>query len=319
MKFLVKSIGRKIAGPIIRRIAQSVSQSISRQMEDMLILQGRALALQNANRAPLSRLEDAEFKVFSQYGEDGILQHLIRETEIEQDEQIFVEFGVENYLESNTRFLLQSDYWRGMIIDGNKENMEFVRQNDLYWRNDLTAVAAWINRDNINDLIGSAGFKDNIGILSIDIDGNDYWVWEKINIINPVIVVVEWNGIFGARHAVTIPYESEFHRFDAHYSGLYYGASMRAFEILACRKGYSMVGTTRIGNNLFFVRNDRLGKLQPRTTDEVYVVPRFRDSRNAEGKLNFLSGSLRYDEIKGLPVVDLIHNNITTLHDLDKM
>ena len=155
-------------------------------MENLMILQGRALALQNAERAPLKNLQDAEFKVFSQFGEDGILQYLIRETAILDNEQIFIEFGVQDYVESNTRFLLMNDHWKGLIIDGSKQNMDRVRAKDIYWRYNLTAVSAWIDRDNINQIIGDAGFRGDIGILSIDIDGNDYWVWEKLDIVNPL-------------------------------------------------------------------------------------------------------------------------------------
>ncbi|MBS0173536.1 MAG: hypothetical protein JSR64_05825 [Nitrospira sp.] len=320
MRFSFSSLVRKIAEPIIQQVAGVAGRQFAsslRQIESMMILQGRSLSLQNVDRAPLACLQDAEFKVFSQYGEDGILQYLVRETGIERKEQVFVEFGVQDYWESNTRFLLQGDHWRGLIIDGSKEYMDSVRRSDLYWRNDLTAVAAWIDRDNINDLIGDAGFIGDIGILSVDIDGNDYWVWEKIDVVNPVIVVVEWNSVFGAKHAISIPYAREFDRATAHYSCLYWGASMRAFEDLGARKGYALVGSNRLGNNIFFVRHDRLGRLKALTTDEAYVVSRFRDSRDAQGNLNFLGDDRRYEEIKNLPVVDVVSGRTTTLHDLD--
>ena len=320
MRFSVSSLARTIAEPIIQQVTGLAGRQFAsslRQIENMMILQGRALALQNADRAPLARLQDAEFKVFSQYGEDGILQYLIRETGIEREEQIFVEFGVQDYLESNTRFLLQGDHWRGLIIDGSNQYMESVRRSDLYWRHDLTAVDAWIDRDNINDLIGGAGFKGDIGILSVDIDGNDYWIWEKIDVVNPVIVVAEWNSVFGSKHAVSIPYDRAFDRATAHYSCLYWGASMRAFEYLAEMKGYALVGSNKVGNNIFFVRRDRLGRLKPLSTEEAYVESRFRDSRDAQGNLNFLGGARRYEEIKNLPLVEVTSAHTTTLLDLD--
>ena len=320
MKFSLSSLARLIAEPVIQQVTGVAGRQFAsslRQIENLMILQGRTLALQNADRAPLDRLQDAEFKVFSQYGEDGILQHLIRETGIDRGEQTFVEFGVQDYLESNTRFLLQGDHWRGLIIDGSREYMEGVRRSDIYWRNDLTAIAAWIDRDNINSLIGDSGFTGNIGILSVDIDGNDYWIWEKIDVVNPVIVVAEWNSVFGPNHAVSIPYAREFDRATAHYSCLYWGASMRAFEELGARKGYALVGSNRVGNNIFFVRRDRLGRLKPLTTREAYVESRFRDSRDRQGNLNFLGGSRRYEEIKHLPVVDINSGQVTTLNDLD--
>lgn len=284
-----------------------------------MILQGRALALQNAGRAPLANIQEAEFKVFSQYGEDGILQYLIRETGITRKETTFVEFGVQNYSESNTRFLLMNDHWRGLIIDGSEQYMDSVRNQKIYWQHDLTAVAAWIDRDNINQLIGDAGFSGDIGILSVDIDGNDYWVWERIEVVNPVIVVVEWNSVFGQVHAISVPYDPAFQREKAHYSNLFWGASIAAFAHLAARKGYALLGSNTVGNNLFLVRNDRLGRLKPLSVAEAYVESRFRDSRNVTGKLNFLGGTKRRLEILDIPVVDVLSGNTTTMRKLDEL
>jgi hypothetical protein len=314
------SLGKAALNPILLRFFPNYSSQLALLKENFdhqLILQGRALALQNADRAPLKSLEDAEFKVFSQYGEDGILQYLIREAGLTRDEQIFVEFGVQNYQESNTRYLLQGDQWKGMIIDGSAASIDLVTKSQLYWRHDLTAVAAWIDCDNINDILLDSGFKGPIGLLSIDVDGNDYWIWKKIQVVDPVIVVVEWNSVFGPRHAVSIPYSPSFDRLSAHFSCLYWGASMAAFERLAIQKGYSLIGSNKVGNNLFFVRNDRLGRLRSCSTAEVYVESRFRDSRDPRGRLNFLSGRSRYEQIKDLDVIDLHTNQTTTLAKLD--
>ena len=300
------------------RVLLSHSTISSNQMiENSMILQGRTLALQNNDRAPLESVQDAEFKVFSQFGEDGVLQYLIQETGILPTEQTFIEFGVQNYSESNTRFLLMNNHWKGLIIDGSKQYMDVVRKSNIYWRHDITAVDAWIDRDNINQLIGDAGFRGDTGILSIDIDGNDYWVWEKIEVVNPVIVVVEWNSVFGDEYAITIPYNSAFQREKEHYSCLYWGASIRAFEHLAERKGYALLCSNSAGNNLFFVRRDRLGRLKPLSSKDAYVESTFRDSRDLSGKLNFLGGEKRRQEILDLSVIDVINDSMTTLRQLD--
>lgn len=313
---LIKLIANSVSTQLQLLLSSQISY-LKAQSDHQLILQGRALALENARHAPLNSLEDAEFKVFSQYGEDGILQYLVRETGLTREEQTFIEFGVQDYQESNTRFLLQSDQWKGLIIDGSSAYMDSVRRSELYWRHDLTAMAAWVDRDNINDLFLQSGFQGPIGLLSIDIDGNDYWIWKNIHVVDPVIVVVEWNSVFGPNHAVSIPYSSSFDRSSAHYSCLYWGASMAAFETLALQKGYSLIGSNKVGNNLFFVRNDRLGRLQPRSTQEAYVESRFRDSRDQHGSLNFLGGKRRYEEIKDLAVIDVRTNESTTLATLD--
>lgn len=318
--FSIQNMARQIAGTLSQQIEGVVGRAMAgqrQQLDDLLILQGRALAQANAARAPLARLQDAEFKVFSQFGEDGILQYLVRETGITRAETSFVEFGVQNYVESNTRFLLQNDHWRGMIIDGSKEYMDFVRNQDLYWRHDITAVNAWIDRDNINQLIGDHGFSGDLGILSVDIDGNDYWVWERIEVVRPVIVVAEWNSVFGPDHAISVPYDRAFERGKAHYSNLFWGASIAAFEHLADRKGYALLGSNTVGNNIFFVRKDRLGRLKPLSAREAWVDSRFRDSRDKEGRLNFLGGDKRKPEILDVPVVNVLDGQTTTLRALD--
>lgn len=318
----LQKLARLIVEPVSQRIDAVLSRSMStlrQQLDDSMILQGRALAVQNTLRAPLASIQDAEFKVFSQFGEDGILQYLIAETGIRRDEQVFVEFGVQNYVESNTRFLLMNNHWKGMIIDGSREYMDFVRSQDIYWRHDLTAVDAWIDRDNINQLIGDAGISGDIGVLSVDIDGNDYWVWERIEVVRPVIVVVEWNSVFGPEHAISVPYDPAFQREKAHHSNLFWGASIRAFASLAARKGYALMGSNAVGNNLFFVRSDRLGRLLPLSVSEAYVESRFRDSRDAGGQLNFLGGARRRLEILDVPLVQVESGATTTLRELDRM
>lgn len=317
----LKKLVQIFADPVSQRIETLVSSAMSshrKRMEDLLILQGRALALQNADRAPLHHLQDAEFKVFSQYGEDGVLQYLIRETGITRNETIFIEFGVQDYIESNTRFLLMNDHWRGLVMDGSRQYMDAVRNQDLCWRHDLTAIDAWIDRDNINQLIRNAGFSGDIGVLSVDIDGNDYWVWERVEVVNPIIVVVEWNSVFGPNQAISVPYDPDFQRDKAHYSNLFWGASITAFEHLAARKGYKLFGSNTVGNNLFFIRNDRLGRLMPLSAQEAYVESRFRDSRDSNGKLNFLGGEKRRLEILDLPVVDVVTGKMSTMRELDE-
>jgi hypothetical protein len=316
----LNEIARITAAPVVRILEAAVSGALSserQQMENLMILQGRALALSNADRSPFTRLEDAEFKVFSQFGEDGILQYLIRETGITRKETTFIEFGVQDYSESNTRFLLMNDHWRGLIIDGSKQFMDHVRKQDIYWRHDLTAIHAWIDRDNINQLIGDADIGGDIGILSIDIDGNDYWVWERIEVVNPVIVVAEYNSVFGSVHAISVPYDRAFQRHKAHQSNLFWGASIAALAHLATIKGYALLGSNTAGNNVFFVRQDRLGRLKPLSAAKAYVESRFRESRDAGGKLNYLSGDKRRQEVLNLSVVDVTNGEALTLRELD--
>lgn len=249
-------------------------------------------------------LAAAEFKVFSQWGEDGILQHLVQQTR--PCPKVFVEFGVENYSEANTRFLLSNDNWAGLVIDGNRDNIEVIKKDNIYWRHNLKAEHAFITRENINDLIRRNGITGNIGLLSIDIDGNDYWVWEALDVVVPRIVVVEYNSRFGPERAVTVPYDSQFGRIRSHHSNIYYGASLKALWLLARKKGYAFVGCNSAGNNAFFVhREGKPEKIAELTPLEGWVQAAFREARNEIGELSFLTTEEERDILKTLPLVEI--------------
>jgi hypothetical protein len=253
---------------------------------------------------PASDIQGAEFRVYSQWGEDGILHHLLRHIKVSRN--IFVEFGVENYTESNTRFLLMNNNWSGLVIDGSSSHIDFIKNDDIYWRYNLKAEHAFITRENINDLIRRNGISGDIGLLSIDIDGNDYWVWEAIDVILPSVVVIEYNSRFGPNRAVTVPYDAKFSRLAAHYSSIYYGASLAALCLLGTRKGYSLIGSNSAGNNAFFVRNElRPPNLPVLTPAEGFVQACFRESRNRQGSLAFLTSEQEAAILDQLPLLEI--------------
>jgi hypothetical protein len=270
-------------------------------------LLGQLKTAQNKNN---NSIKEAEFQVFSQFGDDGIIQFLLQNIKIEN--QVFIEFGVEKYTESNTRFLLMNNNWRGLVIDGSQENIDFIHQDSIHWRYDLTAICSFITAENINDLFTKNGFTGDIGLLSIDIDGNDYWVWKKMEVINPVIVVVEYNSVFGML-PVTIPYQADFMRTKAHFSNLFWGTSLGALWHLATQKGYDFVGTNSAGNNAYFVRKDKIGEIRPLTLAEGFTDSKFRESRNEKGELTFLHGRARLQAIKNCEVFDVVENKIVKI------
>jgi hypothetical protein len=262
----------------------------------------------------LNTLIEAEFQVFSQWGEDGIIQYIINQIDIPN--KIFVEFGVENYLEANTRFLLINDNWSGLVIDGSKENIKFIHKDYIYWKYDLTAIHSFITKDNINQLIQQNIDTVDIGLLSIDIDGNDYWIWNEINYIKPRIVVCEYNSVFGNQKYVTTPYKKDFVRGNAHHSDLYFGASLPAFCQLAEYKGYDFIGTNSSGINAFFVRKDLSGPFKKFTTLDGYTASKHRESRDNTGKLSFVRGESRIELIKEMNVWDIETNSLIKIKDL---
>jgi hypothetical protein len=259
----------------------------------------------------IESLDKVEFKVFSQWGEDGIIDWLVEK--IPNISNTFIEFGVENYNESNTRFLLQKRGWSGLVIDGSKENVDSIKSQEIYWRHNLTAKHAFIDCENINNLINESGYQGEIGLLSIDIDGNDYWVWDSINSISPAIVVCEYNALFGDIYSFTTPYRPDFHRTSAHHSNLYFGASIQAMISLGKQKGYTFVGTNSTGVNAFFIRNDLAPHILDRISNILLFNSQHREARDEQGKLIYLGGSDRYKLIEDLPLVDLEKNIHTQL------
>jgi hypothetical protein len=273
---------------------------------DVSFLTGEIAARQVRSIEKLRTLCDAEFCVSSQWGEDGIIEWLVHH--LGDLPETFIEFGVENYIESNTRFLLKHRNWRGLVIDGSRTNVERIRSDPISWRHDLTAIASFITRENINSIISDSGFSGQLGILSIDIDGVDYWIWEALNCVNPIILIVEYNSVFGDVVPLTVPYKSDFIRSHAHHSNLYYGLSIRAAEHLAGERGYTLVGTNRAGSNAFFIRNDRVHEILQRV-DLVQDRPsRFRESRGPDGQLNFVRPFERLSVVANMPVVHAVTN-----------
>ena len=248
-------------------------------------------------------LTDYQYRVFSQWGEDGILQHLLRCVDI--DRKIFVEFGASDYSEANTRFLLVNNNWSGLVLDSSEANINKLRRSSLSWQYNLKAAQAFVTRDNINQLIAAGGINGEIGLLSIDIDGNDYWVWEAIDVVSPVIVVVEYNHRFGSELAITIPYDENFRRGE-NYPLIYFGASLAALCRLAKHKGYAFVGCESKGVNAFFVRRDRLSdSLTELTVAEGYAAGNFTENRDEQGYFIPAEPEEEKLQLLSLPLVDV--------------
>jgi len=300
---LERSVRRRLRGGRRERAGDPDLAPLRRQLEVLVEATARAEARRVAALPPGTPLAQAEFRVTSQFGEDGILQHLI--AHVPFVERSFVEFGVEDFREANCRLLATLAPWRGLVLDGAPEFEEVLRSDPLMFLRDLTARTAFVTAENIDGVIVEAGFAGDLGVLSIDIDGNDYWVWEAIRSAQPRIVVVEYNSVFGKDAAVTVPYAPDFYRRTAHFSWLYAGASLAALAHLGERKGYALVGSNSAGNNAFFVRRDVLGALRPLKASEAWVESTFRESRDEAGRMTFLSGSKRMEAIVDMPLIDV--------------
>lgn len=303
----------KLLSPVFKGFTHQLA-TIRKEVEETKLLTARQLVLQLEQLSAAKGINSAEFKVFSQFGEDGIIQFILMNGDIKND--TFIEFGVQDYIESNTRFLLINNNWKGLVFDGSAEYINLIQHSQECWRHDLTAVHAFITKDNINDLFSSHGYSGEIGILSVDIDGNDYWVLKEVNVVDPEILILEYNSCFGVERAVTVPYREDFQRTKAHYSNLYWGASLKALHMAATDKGYSFLGCNSNGNNAFFVRNDRLGNLTPVSLEAGYRESRFRESRGRDGRLTYLGGRQRLEPIKDMSLYDVEEGTTITVADL---
>lgn len=269
------------------------------------VLLGRIAAHQVRTLGKLRSLADAEFQVYSQWGEDGIIEWLVHN--LSDVPESFIEFGVENYCEANTKFLMFHRNWRGLVIDGSQANIGSVRADETFWRHDLSAKADFITAENINELIIASGFEGEIGLLSIDIDGNDYWVWKAITSVRPLIVIIEYNAVFGDLLPLSIPYDGSFNWAKAHPSTLYFGASIRALCDLAVEKGYTFVGTNSSGCNAFFIRNDNASTISKLIENTAPRPSRFRGGRDDAGKLSLIRAAQRR-----VPIADCLLTDVST-------
>lgn len=196
------------------------------------------------------RLTRFGFKVNSQSDEDGILEEIFKR--IGTTNRHFVEFGCGNGLENNSHYLLLKG-WQGLWIDGREGHVQSIREefSKLLDSGQLTVKHSFLTRENIDGLI-SESVTGEIDMLSVDVDGNDFHFLDRIRSIQPRVIVVEYNAKKGRSLDWVMAYNPA-HRWDG---TDYYGASLKAFEILLHERGYSLVGCSVSGVNAFFVRTD---------------------------------------------------------------
>ncbi len=215
----------------------------------------------------MPKLHETGFRVFSQFEEDGKLLFVF--SIIGMTNKTFIEIGSDDGVNSNSANLHFNFGWHGLFIDGNpkaiKRGKRFYSKYPHPWNYSPKFVCAKVQRENINQLIEQAGFKDEIGLLSIDIDGNDYWIWDALEVVNPQVVVIETHNEFGYEDIV-VPYDPNYFFPGKH--PVYHGASPIAMKNLAHQKGYRLVGANEMGFNFIFVRNDLVNEEIPEVTVE---------------------------------------------------
>ena len=297
-------IVRKLSRSLTPWLAETVDRLLYRT--EMLEAHMRMLSLHTlrSQYEPLlhshSKLNQYELSVYSQNGEDGILFNIF--SRIGTTNRYFVEFGIEDGKETNTANLSLNFGWQGLLLDG---DAAYVAKARNYYAAQLGTQAenvhvahAFITRENINTLFETNGVPPEIDLLSIDIDGNDYWVWERLSATHPRVVVIEYNASFGDEQALVVEYDAQFNRLAKHPSGFYHGASLPALQKLGRDKGYRLVGCDSRGVNAFFVRNDvAQEKLVELTAQQAYFPHAQR--------IQTLSTADQYKAVVHLPFVRL--------------
>lgn len=232
-------------------------------------------------------------KHLSQHDEDLILEDIIQKIGV--GPRKFVEFGF-GPSENNTLSFAVHHRASGLYIDGSKRTcLTAQRTFSLIGRSDIRVLNAWITKENIDSLIGSG----DIDVLSIDVDGNDYWLWREIHSVRPRIVIVEYNASFGPERAVTVPYDPAFERHQKHSSGIYHGMSLGAAVNLGNSKGLALVACDSEGLNAFFVQRTFLKPELPEVSvEQAYRPHGYRLSRG-------ISQAEQEAIVYSLPVVEV--------------
>jgi len=291
----------------VKKIALELRNYLKPEIGNLKFLLGQsAIISSRATADSFKDLWDAEVKVYSQWGEDGILDYICGAIGVSKPN--IIEIGAGNFIECNSRFLAESRNANIIAVDGRNDLKENVETSSVFWKSQIIPLVDWVTPDKINSIIllGEEKFG-KIDIFSIDLDGNDYWIIKEANLTKIDVVVLEYNPIFGAIKEVSVPRDDEFDRYKKHFTGLYYGASLRAYIKLLINKGFIFIGTNRVGNNAFFVKNNLLHNFKiaiPSDLDK-YVDWRIRESREESGRLSFLSGKDRLEVIKELPLIEL--------------
>ncbi|TAK86018.1 MAG: hypothetical protein EPO20_09500 [Betaproteobacteria bacterium] len=218
------------------------------------------------------RLNRHEYQVYSQNGEDGIIEEIF--ARIGTTNRVFVEIGVQDGLECNTTYLLLKG-WSGHWIEANAKDAAAIRQkfSTPLENQQLKLEQVRVTAENVESTLREAGAPSQFDFLSIDIDGNDYWVWKSMERFSPRVVAIEYNALFGSSVRWVMKYKPS-HVWDG---SSYFNASLSSLGRLGESKGYCLVGCNFHGVNAFFVRRDVVGGLfcEPFTADNHYEPIRY--------------------------------------------
>lgn len=203
---------------------------------------------ESISKNPKAGINKYELKFCSSGGVDGLLLYIFSKTGTANHR--FVEIGVGNGKECNTANLALNFGWSGLMLEAHNGNANFAR---YYYKNyPVKVLYCWVTAENINKILLENDIKGEIDLLSIDINGNDYWIWKAVDIIKPRVVVIEYNR--NLKDKEVVKYDPNFDR-DKEPSGKY-GASLQALKELAGIKGYKLICCDSLSSDAVFVHKN---------------------------------------------------------------
>lgn len=289
-----------------RLIRKILDRLFLRKFDDIKVQKGQLFERhleQNLNK--IKTIEETFFKVFSQDYEDGIIQYLIKSLNLNKIK--FVEIGTQDYSESNTRYIFETMRCEGLIIDPTPNLKKKINTILRTWKNTLKIHNDFINSNNVVEIIKKNSFEMNLDIFSLDIDGIDYWILEKLPKKIAKIFIIEYNPYFGSEKEICAPNIEYFDRFKYHSTGFCWGASLKAIIKLMKQKGYTFVGTNNLNVNSFFVQDEFINKIGFNLPDlddlSKYTEVKFNVLKNKNGELVSLNEV--YNDIQNIKVYNL--------------
>ncbi|MFT4803153.1 MAG: hypothetical protein ACI83B_003172 [Sediminicola sp.] len=281
MRKLINLINRKVSSLLGTSKINSIERNMNRieqliegiQLDEYL----KNNLFTNEKYAKSKRITHFHKSVYTQNGEDGIIEEIFNRIGVKT--KIFVEFGAHGIKNNSTYLLLKG--WSGSWIIGSEHGYEFISKNfkNFIEEKNLSIIKRWITKDSIESIFEEMSIPIEIDLLSIDLDGNDYWVWEKITKHNPRVVCIEYNATFPSNISLAMDY-NETHTWK---QDSYFGSSLLALQNLGDKKGYKLVGCDFSGCNAFFVKDDLSLDLfeSPFTAENHYEPPRYFIRRNS--------------------------------------
>lgn len=231
-------------------LARAESSAGTQEIQAML----KAMHRMRWHHGTVPSFQEAAFQRYSQFEEDGIL--LLIFALIGEKSRNVVEVCCGDGRQSMSANLIINHGWRGLLFEGDaslvRAARSFYAARPECVLNQPTIRQAWITAEGINGLIAAEGYAGEVDLLSLDIDGNDYWVWKALDAISPRVCVFETHNIIPSSLSLTVPYDPQFKNRVPEF----HSASLLAMTKLSRAKGYRLIGGHRLGFNAFFMRDD---------------------------------------------------------------